>query len=80
MLKRPRVTHHLILVVIIPTSFENVLIHVGNHSVGIHSQLGLEREQLAATKQEHTERTLKICKILLRSDFQAAIASLSFLA
>jgi len=80
MLERPRVTHRLTLVVIIPTSSEDVLMYIGNHGVGVHSQLSLERGRLATIKQEHTERTLKTCKTLLRSDFQAAITSLSFLA
>jgi len=36
--------------------------------------------RLATTKQERTEHTLKMMRILLSSDFQAAMVSLSFLA
>jgi len=79
-LKCPRVAYRLILVVIIPTRFEDVVMDVCDHGMGIHSQLGLKREQLATAKQEHIEHTLKTCRILLKSDFQAAIVSLSFFA
>ena len=48
--------------------------------VVVIDQFGLNSGQSATTKQEHTEHTLKITRILLSSDFQPAIASLSFLA
>jgi len=54
--------------------------HVGNDGMGVHGQLGLERGWLATTKRERTEHTLKMMRILLSSDFQAAMVSLSFLA
>jgi len=54
--------------------------HVGNYDMGIHSQLGLKGEKLVTAKEERAERTLKTWRILLRSDFQATIFSLSSLA
>jgi len=33
---------------------------VGDHFVGVHSQLSLRRGQLAAAGKEHGEHTLKI--------------------
>jgi len=54
--------------------------YIGNYGMGIHNQLGLKRGQLAATKQVRTQHTLKTTRILLSSEFQAAIVSLSFFA
>ena len=54
--------------------------HIGNDGMSVHGQLGLGRGRLVTTEQEWTEHTLKTKRILLSSEFQAAIVSLSFLA
>ena len=54
--------------------------HVGNDGMSVYSKLCLKRGELAAAKQERTKHTLKTTRILLRSDFQPTIVSLSFLA
>ena len=74
------VTHHQVLAVDVLTKFEHVLIHISNHRMGIHKQLGLKRGQLAMTKYEPTAHTLKITMILISSDFQAVITSESLFA
>ena len=53
---------------------------IGNDGMSVQDQLGLEGRQLARSEQEGTEHTLKTTRILLSSDFQAAMVSLSFLA
>ena len=74
------VTHKPICTVSIPTNFYHVLMYIGNDGMSIHGQLGLRRERLTATKQERTEHTLKTMRILLSSDFQVVMVSLSFRA
>jgi len=54
--------------------------NIGNDGMSVQGQLGLEGGQLARSDQEGTEHTLKTTRILLSSDFQAAMISLSFLA
>jgi len=54
--------------------------NIGNDGMSVQGQLGLEGGQLARSGQERTEHTLKTTRILLSSDFQAAMISLSFLA
>ena len=54
--------------------------HIDNDCMSVHDQLGLKGERLVTTKQEHADHTLKTMRILLSSDFQAAMISLSFLA
>ena len=71
---------YLVLVINTLTKFQHGLVYVENYGMSVHGKLGLKRGQLARTKQEHTEHTLKTVRILLRSDFQAAIISLSFFA
>ena len=53
---------------------------IGDDGMSVHDQLGLKRRQSARSEQEGTEHTLKMTRILLSSDFQAAMVSLSFLA
>ena len=53
---------------------------VNDYGVSIHGQFGLRRGQLAAAGQDRNEHTLKIWRIALRSNFQAAIATASFFA
>jgi len=48
--------------------------------MSVHGQLGLERGRLVTAEQERTEHTLKTKRILLSSEFQATMVSLSFLA
>ena len=73
-----RVTHCVILAVTGFACVQHVLMDVCNDGVGIHDELGLGRERSVATKQGDIEHTLKTTRILLRSDFQPAITSLSF--
>ena len=54
--------------------------YAGDDRMSVHDQFGLVMRQLAVTKLEHTELTLKTVRILLSSTFQPAITSLSFLA
>ena len=71
--------YHLILAARALMDVRHALMNIGNDDVGIQNKLGLEREKSATTKQRHTERTLKTWRSLFRSDFHAAIMSLSFL-
>jgi len=73
-------THRSIFTVNILTNFEHVLMYIGNYRMGIHNQFSLKRGQLAATKRERTKHTLKTTRILLSSDFQAAMVSVLSLA
>ena len=77
---RTSVTYRWILTISGLARFQHVLMHVGNDSVGIHNKLGLKRQGLVAAEQRDAEHTLKITRILLRSDFQPAIVPLSVLA
>ena len=60
----------------------NIVIHPGNDGVSIQRKLGLgvNGERLSNSRATMTERTLKTRRILLRSDFQPAIISLSLFA
>ena len=53
---------------------------INNNGMSVHGQLSLKRRLLATTEQERTEHTLKTTRILLSSEFQAEMISLSFLA
>ena len=79
MLKDTHITYHLILAATAFTKFQHVLTYIGNDRVGVNDKLSLRVEWLATTNQERVEHTLKTWRILLRSDFQAAMASLSSL-
>ena len=48
--------------------------------MSIQGKLDLANERSAVIRWKGAERTLKIARILLRSDFQLAITSMSFLA
>ena len=58
----------------------NTLVDVGNDHICIYRKFGLEvnRQLVSDGHAEVMERTLKMWRILLRSNLQAAIASLSF--
>ena len=61
-------------------SVYNTLVDVGNDHICIYRKFGLEvnRQLVSDGHAEVMERTLKMWRILLRSNLQAAIASLSF--
>ena len=71
---------YLVLAIKTLAKFQHGLLYAENYGMSVHSKLSLKGGQLATIKQEHTEHTLKTVRILLRSDFQAAIISLSFFA
>ena len=78
-MKSGRAAYHLASVTSTLMNFRHVLMNVGNDGVRVQNELGLERCNSARTEQRQVERTLKTCKSPFRSDFHAAIASLSFL-
>ena len=80
MLESPCVTHHPVFTVSFLTSFRYFLMYIRNYSMCVHDQFGLKREPLATIKREAAKHTLKTTRILLSSDFQPVIISLSFLA
>jgi len=62
------------------TNFQPVLLYVCDYGMSIYGQLGLKRGKLAMAKPGQVARTLNTTRILLSSDHQEAIVSLSFLA
>ena len=78
-MKSGRAAYHLASAAGTLMNFRHVLMDVGNDGVCVQNELGLERGKSAKTEQGQVERTLKTCKSPFRSDFHAAIASLSFL-
>jgi len=74
-----RVTHCVVSPIRSLARFQHAPMDICNDGVGIHGEFCL-REKSAATEQSNNEHTLKTTRILLRSTFQPAIVSLSFLA
>jgi len=58
----------------------HIMPNVGNSYMGAHHQLGLKGINWRQPGGDATKHTLKTWRILLRSNFQAAIVSLSFFA
>jgi len=58
----------------------HVAMDIRNHQISIDRQLGLKGGAVSDCWGCPTGRTLKIWRILLRSNFQATMVSLSFLA
>ena len=55
----------------------DVLTNGGNRHICVDRKFGLEKDSYDRYRTQVMERTLKIWRILLRSNFQAAIVSLS---
>ena len=80
------VTHQPMLIVNPFLTFHHTAVNLGNHDVGVgnnyvrvYCKLGLQLN-VSDGHGEITEHTLKTWRILLRSDLQVAIVSLSFFA
>ena len=71
-------THCLILIIDVLAD-RYALKNIGSDGVSVQIKFGLERDKSVTNKHRHAELTLKTWRILFRSDFHAAITSLSSL-